>query len=75
MLKCLLQSEAGGERSTSESSSDGVWQGEVLLMFDNCTRLVNKFLCKVLNSLNFISADTARRESHHRKSRDKRTAG
>lgn len=26
----FLQSEAGGERSTSESSSNGVWQGEML---------------------------------------------
>lgn len=30
---CLFQSEAGGERSTSESSINGVWQGDMLIHF------------------------------------------
>ena len=30
LCTCLLQSEARGERSASESPTNGVWQGEML---------------------------------------------
>lgn len=37
-----LQSEACGERSTSESSSNGVWQGEMLHVYAKCIDSANE---------------------------------
>lgn len=72
----MFQSEACGERSTSKSSPNGVWQGEMFHMHssgvDSVVCLVKRHVDSIFHL--FLFSDTARCAGDNRKSRDQRPA-